>query len=60
MLWVVDSNGRIIPSGHTAPVEQPGDVTYDPATGNVYRNVFDGGRLRWWFLYNVYQTCPQV
>ncbi len=47
-LWIIDSEtGRARPLEAVIASQQAGDLTYDPDTGNVYRTVFDGGRLRW-------------
>lgn len=60
MLWRVDSNGKIVPVGHDGKRQQPGDFTFDPETGNMYRCYAERGRVRWAYLYHVPQTCQQV
>lgn len=49
-LWTVNEDGRIVPVGHDAPVEQPGDITVNPLTDSVYRNVIGRKGLQWLFI----------
>lgn len=50
-LWTVNEDGKIVPVGHDAPVEQPGDITVNPLTDSVYRNVIGQvGKLHWLFI----------